>query len=181
MILEKHLNEFYKQNNIPKDGGYGDAFFKFSVFGLDLNLPNPKFRRDAIHVHDLQHVLNNCDTSWKGESFISGWEIATGMWKYFPLGLLSLWALGYGFWLYPKQAYLGYKKGLTNHGIIDLQISKSAFLKMEFQELVERTHKTNVQNLRFTHYINFMFWLILSQLLLLFPILLVAALIIFFA
>ena len=110
MTLDKHLEKFYKENNIPIDGGINDTSFNFKVFGINLKLPNPKFRRDAIHIHDLQHVLNNCDTSWKGESFISGWEISTGMWKYFPLGLLSLWAMGYGIWLYPKDIYLGYKK-----------------------------------------------------------------------
>ena len=66
MTLDKHLEEFYKENNIPIDGGFNDTSFNFKVFGIKLKLPNPKFRRDAIHIHDLQHVLNHCDTSWKG-------------------------------------------------------------------------------------------------------------------
>lgn len=173
MTLSKHLEEFYKKNNIPIYGGVNDSYFNFKVFGINLKLPNPKFRRDAIHIHDLQHVLNNCDTSWKGESFIAGWEISTGMWKHFPLGLLTLWAMGYGIWLYPKDIFLGYKKGLTNKGIIDLKISKQQFLEMELTELVSLTKKDKPKSSRFIQNLSFLFWVIISQFILLAPIILI--------
>ena len=179
MTLSKHLEEFYKRNNIPIDGGVNDSSFNFKVFGINLKLPNPKFRRDAIHIHDLQHVLNKCDTSWKGESFIAGWEISTGMWKYFPLGLLTLWAMGYGIWLYPKDIYLGYKKGLTNKGIIDLKISKQQFLKMELTELVSLTKKDNPKSSKLIQNFNFIFWVLISQIILLAPIILVLVLVVY--
>ena len=95
MTLSKHLGEFYKENNNPMDGGCNETSFNFKVFGIKLKLPNPKFRLDAIHIHDLQHVLNHCDTSWKGESFISGWEISTGMWKDFLV--FGPWVMGFGY------------------------------------------------------------------------------------
>ena len=41
------------------------------VFGINLRLPNPQFRKDVIHIHDIQHILNNCDITWKGEGFIA--------------------------------------------------------------------------------------------------------------
>jgi hypothetical protein len=180
MILEKHLVEFYIKNDIPVDGGVHDTTFEFKVFGITLTLPNPKFRRDAIHIHDLQHVLNNCDTSWKGESFIAGWEISTGMWKYFPLGLLSLWAFGYGLWLYPKDIYLGYKKGLNNKGIIDLKIEKSEFLKMEFNQFVLVTKRENIVKFNSAEHIVFLIWILISQIILLFPLIVISGLIIVF-
>lgn len=170
MTLGKHLEEFYKENNIPMDGGCNDTSFNFKVFGIKLKLPNPKFRRDAIHIHDLQHVLNHCDTSWKGESFISGWEISTGMWKHFPLGLFSLWAMGYGIWLYPKAIYLGYKKGLSEKGIIDLNIPKQQLLEMEFDELVSRMKKDKVNSFKALQNSVFIVWVIISQIVLLAPI-----------
>jgi hypothetical protein len=75
------------------------------VFFLYLTLPNPKFRKELTHIHDIQYVLNNCDTSWKGEGFISGWEIGTGFWKHFAINLFILWAFGYSLWLYPKSVF----------------------------------------------------------------------------
>ena len=122
------LEQFYLNNGIPKNGGANDKTFLFKVFGIALKLPNPQFRRKALYIHDLQHVLNKKDTSWKGEGFIAGWEIGTGMWKHFPLSILALWAMGYSLWIYPKSVFQGFKKGLTNIGIIDMNFSKNGDL-----------------------------------------------------
>ena len=167
------LDDFYEKNGIPKDGGIDDKSFEFKVFGIKLNLPNPKFRRDALHIHDIQHVLNNCDTSWKGEGFISGWEISTGMGKYFPLGFLSLWAMGYGLWIYPKAVFNGFKKGLNNIGIIDLGLNKSELIQMEFNQLVKITQKEYHTKLGISQLSEFIFCTIISQIILFFPIILI--------
>lgn len=173
MTLEKLLNEFYVENGIPKDGGVDNETFEFKIFGLKLNLPNPKFRKEALHIHDIQHILNNCDTSWKGEGFISGWEISTGMWKYFRLGLLSLWAMGYSLWIYPKSVFKGYKKGLNDIGIIDLKLNKSDFMKMEYSELLNIIQKKKVTEMRVLQWMKFLFWVVISQLVFLSPILVI--------
>lgn len=174
MTLDKLLDDFYLENGIPLEGGVDDSTFKFKVFGLNLNLPNPKFRREALHLHDIQHLLNKCDTSWEGESFISGWEISTGMWKYFPLGLLSLWAMGYGLWLYPKAIFKGFKKGLNNIGIIDLKFSKSDFMSMEYEHLIKITTKNKTTKMGLVQWFSFLFWCLISQIVLLFPLILLA-------
>ena len=179
MKIERLLTDFYKENGLPEGGGIDKKTFEMKVLGINLTLPNPKFRKDVTHIHDIQHILNNCDTSWKGESFISGWEISTGMWKYFPLGLLSLWAMGYGIWLYPKDIYLGYKKGLSDKGIIDLKIPKNQFLEMEFDELVSLTKKDKSNSSSFLQNLMFIVWIIISQIVLLAPILLIILVIVF--
>ena len=173
MTIEKLLNEFYSKNGIPKDGGVDDSTFEFKAFGLKLILPNPKFRRKAVYIHDIQHVLHNCDTSWKGESFIAGWEISTGMWRYFLLSFLSLWAMGYGLWQYPKSVFLGFKKGLNNKGIIDLPVSKSELMKMEYSELIKIIKKERVTKMEGMQWAEFMGWVLLSQLVFLFPLLVI--------
>jgi hypothetical protein len=139
------------------------------VFGLKLNLPNPKFRREALHIHDIQHILNNCNTSWKGEGFIAGWEISTGIWKHFQLGFLSLWAMGYSLWIYPKSVLNGFKKGLNEIGIIDLKISRSNFMKMEYSELIRITKKEKTTEMNVIQWTKFLFWIITSQIIFLFP------------
>jgi hypothetical protein len=139
------------------------------VFGLKLNLPNPKFRREALHIHDIQHILNNCNTSWKGEGFIAGWEISTGIWKHFQLGFLSLWAMGYSLWIYPKSVLNGFKKGLNEIGIIDLKISRSNFMKMEYSELIRITKKEKTTEINVIQWTKFLLWIITSQIIFLFP------------
>ncbi|MBE7659683.1 hypothetical protein [Tenacibaculum finnmarkense] len=174
MTLDKLLIEFYAKNGIPKDGGVDDDTFEFKVFGLKINLPNPKFRREALYIHDIQHILNDCDTSWKGEGFIAGWEISTGIWKYFKLGFLSLWAMGYSLWIYPKSVLNGFKKGINEIGIIDLKISKSNFMKMQYSELVRITKKEKIRKMNVLQWTKFLFWVITSQIIFLFPLIAIA-------
>jgi len=169
MTLDKLLNEFYIKNGIPQNGGIDDDTFKMKVFFINLTLPNPKFRKDLTYIHDIQHILNDCDTSWRGEGFISGWEIGTGFWKHFPINLFILWAFGYSLWLYPNAVFRGFKKGLNNIGIVDLKISKSDFMKMEFDRLVEITKKERHIEIGVWQWAEFIFWSIISQIILLLP------------
>ena len=71
MTLNKLLSEFYKKNGMPPDGGINKNTFGLKVLGINLKLPNPKFRKDVTHIHDIHHILNKCNTSWKGETFIA--------------------------------------------------------------------------------------------------------------
>ena len=173
MTLDKLLIEFYKENGIPENGGIDKDTFEMRVLGMNLKLPNPKFRKDVIHIHDIQHLLNKCDTSWKGEAFIAGWEISTGFWKYFPICVFSFWAMGYSFWLYPKAVFKGFKKGLNDIGIIDLNISVSDFMKMEFVELQRITKKGQITEMGIIQWIEFIFWWIISQMIFLFPLIMI--------
>lgn len=157
------------ENGIPENGGIDKDTFEMKVMGLNLKLPNPKFRKEVIHIHDIQHLLNNCNTSWKGEGFIAGWEIATGFWKYFPICVFSFWAMGYSFWLHPKSVYNGFKKGLNDIGIIELNLSKETFMKMEFRDLVQLTSKNSKTEMTFLKQIQFLFWVLVSQIIFLFP------------
>jgi hypothetical protein len=164
------LQQFYLNNGIPKDGGADNKTFLFQVFGLPLKLPNPEFRRKALYIHDIQHVLNKKDTSWKGEGFIAGWEIGTGMWKHFPLSILALWAMAYSLWLYPKSVFQGFKKGLINIGIIDMNFSKDEFMNMDHDELTKNAQKTGISPTKFKTYGAFLFWIFVSQFIFLAPI-----------
>jgi len=176
MTLEKLLINFYKENGIPEKGGIDKNTFELDFLGIQLELPNPQFRKDVIHIHDIQHLLNHCDTSWKGEGFIAGWEISTVLWKHFPICFFSLWAMGYSLWIYPKAVYLGFKKGLNDIGIIDLKIKEADFMKMEFDHLVQITQKSTHTSMGVMQWVQFLIWCFLSQLLFLFPFILIVGL-----
>ncbi len=169
MTLDKLLADFYVENGIPENGGNDKDTFEIKILGINLKLPNPKFRKDVIHIHDIQHLLNKCDTSWKGEGFIAGWEISTGFWKYFPICIFSLWAMGYILWLHPKAVFSGFKKGLNDIGIIELKITKSEFMKMEYDQLVRITKKEQFTEMRILQWFQFLFWSFISQVIFLFP------------
>ena len=169
MTIDKLLTKFYKENGLPENGGINNDKFEIKMFGINFKLPNPKFRKDVIHIHDIEHVLNKCDVSWKGEAFIGGWELSTGIWKYFPVCVISIFSTGYSFWLYPKSVFKGFKKGINNIGIIDLKISKSDLMKIEYDELVKITAKKNHTKMGILQWSHFLLWILICQTLFLFP------------
>ena len=90
MKLDKLLQEFYIRNGLPPNGGINSDTFEFKLFGIPVTISNPQFRKKVTIYHDIAHILHNCDTSWRGEAFIVGWEIASGFWKYFPINFSSI-------------------------------------------------------------------------------------------
>ena len=177
MILQHHLEEFYNQNGIPKDGGSNDNTFEFKIIGLTLTLPNPAFRKRATHLNDIEHVLFECDTSWKGEAFIAGWEISTGMFKHLPLGFLSLWAMGYSLWIHPKAVYNGFNIGQSCKGVIELGLRKKELLESDIKTIKSRVLFVKTKRNNVISAILFLFWIFLSQLFFISPLMLIGLMI----
>ena len=61
------------------------------------------------------------------------------------------------------------KNGLNNVGIVDLGLSKSEFMEMEFDRLVEITKKEKYTEMGIWQWTEFLFWSFISQIVLLFP------------
>ena len=163
------LNKFYLKNGLPENGGIDYNTFNFKLWFMNIPLPNPKFRKDVTHIHDIEHVLNNCDTSSRGEAFIAGWEIGTGFYKYFPINIIIFLAFGYFLFLHPKTVFNGFKKGLNNVGIIDLGLKRSELMQMEFNQLLKVTQKEYHTKVGISQLSEFMFCLIISQIFLFSP------------
>lgn len=177
MIISEKLQQFYNNNNLDKNGGEDNNFFtmKFRLFSL--KLPNSNFRKKAVYIHDIQHILFDCDITWKGESFIAGWEVATGIWKHFPISIMALWATGFSFLNYPKEVIKGYKTGLKYHGIIDLNISKQAILKLPVEDVRKLVLKKKPTQFNF---LIFTFWVFVAECVFLFPLIILFLVFIFF-
>lgn len=168
MTISQSLQTFYKLNDFPNDGGESKDYFELKFKFFTLKLPNSQFRKEVIHIHDIQHLLYNCDTSWKGEAFIAGWEIGTKMWKHFPIGFMSLWAMGFSIFNHPKEVLKGYKSGINSKGIIDLKMDKATLLSLSISELKIIVKKDKKQSL---NWFSFLFWCFISELIFLFPVL----------
>lgn len=169
MTIAKALQQFYIKNNLLQNGGEDENTFELKFKLFTLKLPNSQFRKDVIHIHDIQHVLYDCDTTWKGEAFIAGWEIATGLWKKLPIGIMSIWAMGFSLLNHPREVYKGYKAGLKVIGIIDLKLSKEELLELSVKDLKEKIKKGNKNKMNFPQVIYFTFWMFFSLFLFSFP------------
>ena len=82
--------------------------------------------------------------------------------------------MGYSLWLYPKAVFRGFKKGLNDIGIIELKFSKPEFMAMSFEELKKVTKKQRYTKMGVLQWFEFLFWSLLSQIVLFFPLILVA-------
>ena len=173
MKLEKLLNQFYLNNGLPVNGGITKNTFNVMLWVFNIPVPNPKFRKNVVHIHDIEHILNNCDTSNKGEAFIAGWEVGTRFYKHFPINIFIFLAFGYSLLIHPKTVFEGFKKGLNKIGIIDLGLSRSELMQMEFNQLVKITQKEDHTKLEIYQLSEFIFCVIISQIFLFLPLILI--------
>ena len=156
MIISTALKEFHQANNLPKDGGENDSFFYIKFKPFTFKLPNPAFRRKVIHIHDIQHVLYDCDTSMERRIF------------YFWLGnsnrnveTFTYWAIQYQWYVCwfvfytQRKLYNGFKEGLQCESLIDSKIPKEELLNLSISELKNRLQKE--KQVKF-NWFSFLFW-----------------------
>lgn len=172
MKLKDHLLRFYKKNNIPVDGGINKKTFVVPFGFFKLVLPNFGWRKSKLHIHDMEHVLNYQDTSWKGEIFIASWEIAVGYWRYFPLSIFPFWTMGFGLWINPAAVHRGFYKGIKDRSITELKMSREELLEMELIQLQIFVENTGSTYSFWQKFILFFISVIVSQIIFLLPIVL---------
>ncbi len=176
MTLSDHLDEFYHQYNIPPNGGVNDKIFEVQLPFFKLKLPNLSWRRKMLYIHDLEHILNQQDVSWKGEMFIASWEISTGFWKNFPVILFPLWTMGWGLWKHPSSVYKGFRKGYSDRGIAGLNINKEKLLTMNLSQLKVLTQGKRTDQSQSLLVIRLFFWTLISQIVFFTPVFLLVSL-----
>jgi uncharacterized membrane protein len=172
MTLGEHLDEFYKKYNIPANGGVDDKIFEVPFPYFTLTLPNFSWRKRALYVHDLEHILNDQDTSWSGEMFIASWEISTGFWKNMPVIIFPLWTMGWGLWKHPRSVIRGFRAGNSQRGIANLEIEKEKLLSMDMDQLRGLMQRNGSSRSPYVFYIRLISWVLTSQLLFFLPLLL---------
>jgi len=177
MKLSEHLDDFYKQYNIPAEGGVNDKTFEVPLPLLTLTLPNFPWRKRMLYIHDLEHILNQQDTSWNGEIFIASWEISTGYYRNFPIILFPLWTMGWGFWKHPRTVFNGFRKGYSDKGIARLHMAQEMLMEMELPQLELLTLNKRADRSRFLFSLKLAGWLFLSQLVFFSPVIAIISLI----
>ncbi len=180
MTLREELDKFYATYHLPENGGVDDKTFGVPLPFFHLTLPNFNWRRKRLYIHDLEHILNKQDTTWRGEMFIASWEIATGFWKYFPLCIFPLWTMGFGLWKHPASVYKGFSKGSHDTGIAALDISRENLLSLNVEKLHELTkNKRNGSKLLMN--LRLLSWSIVATVVFLSPVIVLLSGIIFLA
>lgn len=168
MTLHEQLNQFYHTYQIPEEGGVNDRTFEVPLPLFTLTLPNFPWRKKMLYIHDLEHILNEQDTSWKGEIFIASWEISTGYYRNFPIIIFPLWTMGWGFWTHPLTVFRAFRKGNSDKGIARLNLKREQLLEMDLPQLQNLTLNRRKRN-RFSFYARLISWGLAGQLVFLSP------------
>ena len=169
MTLREQLDHFYHKYNIPANGGVEFSTFEVPLPFFTLILPNLSWRKKMLYIHDLEHILNEQDTSWKGEMFIASWEISTGFWEHFPIIIFPLWTMGWGIWKHPSAVLNGFQKGNADCGISKLNLPQNELLEMNLSQLQELTLQRGQIHSPLYFYGKFTFWILASQIVFWFP------------
>jgi hypothetical protein len=134
--VEQAIAKFYSENDFGDDGGVNEkyAWIKFGSFSIPI--PNAESRRKNVYLHDISHIVTENETTWKGESAVSSWEIASGGWGnlYIPW-ILTLWAMGLGVLFYPKNTLKSFKKGLTMNNAFTCGLTKTDLFNLSVSDL----------------------------------------------
>lgn len=72
-------DRFFRQEGLPADGGYDDAWFDAAFGPVHYRIRNFEMRRDALFRHDIHHALTGYATDWSGEVRINAWELGAGL------------------------------------------------------------------------------------------------------
>jgi hypothetical protein len=82
---------FYRGNGFAQDGGaHAQTWSLLACRDLKVYLPNFQWRRRALPVHDLHHVITRYEFSPHGEFQMAAWEFAAGR---YPSALSTLFCL----------------------------------------------------------------------------------------
>lgn len=175
MTLREHLDHFYQKYDIPANGGVEFSTFEVPLPFFTLSFPNLSWRKKMLHIHDLEHILNEQDTSWKGEMFIASWEISTGFWKHFPIIIFPLWTMGWGIWKHPSAVLNGFQKGNTDKGIANLNVPQEELLDMDLSQLQSLTLQQRQNHSSLFFYGKFTTWTLASQIVFWLPAIILSA------
>jgi hypothetical protein len=112
LTLREARAAFYRRNGFPLDGGADEQRWRpFACRDLKVYLPNFKWRRRALPVHDLHHAITQYGFSPSGEFEMAAWEFAAGRYPHplstvFCLPLVSMGAV-----VIPKRTFAAFMRG----------------------------------------------------------------------
>lgn len=93
------------------DTTYVEAWVKLPVGPFHFYMPNFAARKEAVKVHDLNHIVGGYGTDWRGEFEISAFEIGMGTGRYWFGWFLDVGGLAAGLLKSPTTTLNAFARG----------------------------------------------------------------------
>jgi hypothetical protein len=135
------LPGFYKQYNLNDDGGQSSAYVKVEFTEkIFVYFPNFDARRKAVFKHDVHHIATGYTSTFKGETEIGAWEIASGCRHYWVAWVLDMQAVMIGMLFNPVGVYKAFVKGRRTKNLY-----RDIFTDDQLMDMPLSTIKKNMQ------------------------------------
>jgi len=115
--LAEARRKYFALNNFGDDGGYRAAWVKMKAGPVPIAFPNTRGRVEAVRFHDLHHVLTEYPTTWRGETEIGAWEVASGCARFYQGWLLNLLSFAIGLVINPRGVYAAFMRGRRSRNL----------------------------------------------------------------
>ena len=87
LTVGNSLKKFYGDNYFGTEA-LEDSWNWVRMGPLRIPFPNLKWRKEAIYLHDIMHLVTGYDTSWIGEGEVAAYELASGFPKRYWIGYI---------------------------------------------------------------------------------------------
>ena len=129
LSLTQARSRYFAANGFAADGGYGTAWVDAKIGPLPVRIPNSKGRDRAVRIHDLHHVLTGYRTSFRGESEIGAWEVASGCRHHWAAWFLNLGAFGGGLLFASNDVWRAFVRGRRCGNLYDRPLDDALLAK----------------------------------------------------
>ncbi len=115
-----------------------DCYVKFwialPIFGRNILFFPTLGKWGAVPLHDVNHILSGCDTSWRGELEIAAWELASGGCGWHLLYWIDrISFVAFGLVVASRPTLRGFRRGRAQRNVY--RLPKWHVLEMEFDEV----------------------------------------------
>ena len=162
--LKEALPILYAKLGQGDDGGVNARWIKVYFGKFYVPIPNFPARKKAVRFHDVHHILTGYPTTWKGETEIGAWEVATGGGTYIATWIFDLGIFATGLFLHPVATFRAFVKGLRSKSFYNDEYTYEEVLEMtigEAQSLLKIT-PPNQSPATITDVLSFIGWWLLA-------------------
>jgi hypothetical protein len=138
------LPGFYKQYNLEDDGGQNSPYVRIEFTkNFALYFPNFAARRKAVFKHDVHHIATGYASTYKGETEIGAWEIASGCRQYWVAFVLDMSAFMTGLLFNPLGVYRAFVKGRRTRNLYTNNFTDEQIMDMPLSSIRESLKLNN--------------------------------------
>lgn len=117
LTMGQALARHYAANGLPPDGGRTGTAWTIRAGGREITLRNFAWRREALQLHAIHHLLTGYACTLTGELEMAAWEFAAGRFRHPTATLFCLPLIGLGFAGTPQRSYAAFLRGRSSQSL----------------------------------------------------------------